>query len=661
VIPDSSCDCPWTSQLPRLFDDQLTAEERTTLEAHVEGCSQCRAELKRLAAAKDKDSIIPLVLEACVTASPADPGRYRPHPNGQTTSHGDDGAWLDRYEREEVIGHGGMGVVIKARQLPFNRPVALKMMRDDCLDPAEVARFHREAQNMARLKHPNIVQVYAVGAIDGRPFFAMELVEGGSLARRIAGQIQPADQAARWVQTLAGAMHYAHGQGIIHRDLKPGNIVLTADGTPKITDFGLARRLEGDATLTHDGKVRGTVYYMSPEQARGDNTEIGPLSDVYALGVVLYELLAGRPPFKGATNYDTLVLVRAQDPPPPRTFNPRVDPELEAVCLKCLEKKRTARYASAAQLADDLGRWLRGERTKARPRRWPARFRRSLTRHPIWATVAILLGMAGLATPLVVQHFDPDRTLRDLVYQASEGQPVTFIFDKGPPVWFRWITTAAEAEVAEGSDGTFSVQAWKLGLLELLPDAQRDRYRFSVEVRHDGADTREGDVGVFCLHRKYLISHGQSVHYFACLSLNEFRMPLHSDPYRVKLMIDRYSEQIVTPEPLWRLAVAQIDIPHDPVTDPGRWHKLTVEVTPTRIHAFWGVETADRTWTSKSVGPVSRDFLEASDRSFTSERPDHPLAEIQPAFTPRGALGLYVFQGRASFRRAMLEPLAEGN
>jgi serine/threonine-protein kinase len=568
---------------------------------------------------------------------------------------------LDRYEREEVIGRGGMGVVIKARQLPFNRPVALKMMRDDCLDPGEVERFRREAQNMARLKHPNIVQVYAVGEIDGRPFFAMELVEGGSLARRIAGQIQPADQAARWVQTLAGAMHYAHGQGIIHRDLKPGNIVLTTDGTPKITDFGLARRLESDATHTHDGKIRGTVYYMSPEQARGDDTEIGPLSDVYALGVVLYELLAGRPPFKGATNYDTMVLVRTQDPPPPRSFNPRVDPELEAVCLKCLEKKPTARYASAAELADDLGRWLRGERTKARPRRWPARLRRTLTRHPIWPAVVVLLGMAALATPFVVHRLDPDATLKDLLRRAMEDEPVIFISDKGPPVWFRWITSAGEPKVVEGSDGIFSVEAWNLGLLELLPDPQRDRYRFSVEVRDDGALKEEGDVGVFCLHRKYLISNGQSVHHFAVLSLNELKTPRYGDRYLVRLMIDRYSEQFFYPQPLWRLALGQIDIPHDPVTDLGRWHKLTVEVTPTRIHASWGVETADRIWTSKSVGPFSRDVLEARDRSFSSAEPDHPFAQIQPAFTPRGALGLFLYQGRASFRRAMLEPLGEGN
>src|SRR6516165_9326656 len=252
------------------------------------------------------------------------------------------------YEVEAVLGHGGMGVVFRARHLRLGRLVALKMtLAGAYAGSHERERFRREAEAIAALRHTNVVQVYDVGDWAGRPYFTMELIEGGSLAQRLAGSPQPARQAAALLATLAEAMHAAHQGGIVHRDLKPANILLTLDGTPKVTDFGLARRLEGGGGLTLSGVPLGTPSYMAPEQGRGHGDAIGPATDVYALGAILYELLTGRPPFRAETAAATLQQVLAEDPVPPTRLNPRVPRDLEIICLKCLQKQPHCRYPSA--------------------------------------------------------------------------------------------------------------------------------------------------------------------------------------------------------------------------------------------------------------------------------------------------------------------------
>src|SRR5215472_12781191 len=212
------------------------------------------------------------------------------------------------YAVEAVLGHGGMGVVYKARHLRLNRVVALKMtLAGSYAGPHDRERFRREAEAVAALRHPNVVQLYDVGDADGRPYFTMEFMEGGSLAQKLAGKPQPARPGAQLVAILAEAVQAAHESGIVHRDLKPGNVLLAADGTPKITDFGLARRLDTEGGLTRTGTPLGTPSYMAPEQARGQARAVGPATDVYALGAILYELLTGRPPFRGETLAGTLL------------------------------------------------------------------------------------------------------------------------------------------------------------------------------------------------------------------------------------------------------------------------------------------------------------------------------------------------------------------
>ncbi len=335
---------------------------------------------------------------------------------------------LPGYTLDAELGRGGVGVVYRATDQRLHRAVAVKMLlAGPCATPDELERFLREAKAVARLQHPNVVQLYEAGEVEGRPYFTMELVEGGSLAQHIRGEPQPARQAAALVATLADAVHAAHQSGIVHRDLKPGNVLLasvvrapssvvkdnaaesslslttdhgprTTDLCPKITDFGLARHLEGGDGLTLSGTPMGTPSYMAPEQARGEKG-IGPAVDVYALGAILYECLTGRPPFRGETAAATIQQVLADDPVPPARLNTRVPRDLETICLKCLEKEPHRRYRAAAALADDLRRQGRGEPIAARPAGRVERAAKWARRRP--TAVALLAAGLLLAIALV--------------------------------------------------------------------------------------------------------------------------------------------------------------------------------------------------------------------------------------------------------------------
>jgi WD40 repeat protein len=310
------------------------------------------------------------------------------------------GVRIPGYEILSELGRGGMGVVYLARQRGLDRLVALKMsLAGAHASPEDVARFRREAEAVAQLQHPHIVQVYEVGEHEGRPYFSLEYVEGGSLAQKLAGTPLPAPQAAQLVEVLAGAIHAAHQRDIIHRDLKPANVLLTANGTPKITDFGLAKRLDAPAGLTQSGAIVGTPSYMAPEQAGGPRKAVGPAVDVYALGAVLYEALTGRPPFRAETPLDTVLQVLSEEPVPPRRLLPKIPRDLETICLKCLQKEPQRRYTSAEALAADLKRWLTGEPILARSSTAWERSVKWAKRRP---AAAALLAVSGLAVVAVV-------------------------------------------------------------------------------------------------------------------------------------------------------------------------------------------------------------------------------------------------------------------
>jgi serine/threonine-protein kinase len=302
------------------------------------------------------------------------------------------------YEIIEEIGRGGMGVVYKARHVRLNRLVALKMILAGAhASGDQIARFQIEARAVAQIQHPGIVQIHEDGDHDGLPYFSLEFVPGGSLAQSIGGKPQPPRSAATLVLALCRAMAEAHARGIIHRDLKPANVLLALDGKPKITDFGLAKQLEGESRQTRSGVVMGTPSYMAPEQAWGQTHEIGPLSDQYALGAILYEMLIGRPPFQGASALETLELVRNQEPVPPRRLQPKVPTDLETICLKSLQKEPAKRFPDAAAMAEDLRRFLDGEPIVARPVGTPERLWRWCRRNPRVAGLAVAVALMGFA------------------------------------------------------------------------------------------------------------------------------------------------------------------------------------------------------------------------------------------------------------------------
>lgn len=304
------------------------------------------------------------------------------------------------YEIEGELGRGGMGVVYLARQVELNRRVALKMLTGH-YGPDELQRFLEEAETAAGLNHTNIAHIYEIGEHDGAPFFSMEYVEAGSLADRLRKELPPAREAAQLLINIARALHVAHQNGVVHRDMKPANVLLDPDGTPKITDFGIAKRLKDDTKLTRTGAVMGTPTYMAPEQAKGDSRHVGPAADIYSLGAILYEMLAGRPPFLPEDS-ETAITVRVltEDPVSPAYYRPEIPRDLETVCMKCLEKEPRDRYVSAAALAEDLRRFLDDESILAKPPNTVVNSIKWLRRNPwkfVASAVALLLIVAGVA------------------------------------------------------------------------------------------------------------------------------------------------------------------------------------------------------------------------------------------------------------------------
>jgi serine/threonine protein kinase len=325
------------------------------------------------------------------------------------------------YELMEEVARGGMGVVYRARQLSLNRIVALKMILPGRLASAEdLMRFRTEAEATARLQHPNIVTVYEVGEVDGQHFYSMDFIDGPSLSKKLLYGPLPGRVAAKHVMTVARAMHHAHCHGILHRDLKPSNILLDAQEVPHITDFGLAKKIDADSSQTRTGMVMGTPSYMAPEQAGGKIKELGPACDVYSLGAMLYELITGRPPFKSDTPMDTLMHVMERDPAPPRLLNPKVDRDLETICMKCLEKDPRGRYVSAEALAADLEHYLNGEAICARSFSMIDRLARTLDRSQYaiefhtWGTMLLWFGVI-----VFMGHFITFVLLKTQVHEIS--------------------------------------------------------------------------------------------------------------------------------------------------------------------------------------------------------------------------------------------------
>src|SRR5438046_2378176 len=306
---------------------------------------------------------------------------------------------LGDYELLEEIGRGGQGVVFRARQKSLNRTVALKVISlGQWASKAHLKRFRREAEAAASLEHPGIVPIHEVGERDGSCYFSMKFIEGGQVDEVVRRTPMSIRQAVELIANVARTVHYAHDHGILHRDIKPGNILLDQKGEPHLTDFGLARLIESESTVTRTLEVLGTPSYMAPEQAVGNNAAIGSTTDVYGLGAVLYQLLTGQPPFAGGTTYETIRLLLDSEPRQPRLLNPKIDRDVSTICLKCLEKDPKRRYSSALALAEDLEHWLKHEPIQARRTGVLARGRKWVRRNPTSALLAAsLIALAAAA------------------------------------------------------------------------------------------------------------------------------------------------------------------------------------------------------------------------------------------------------------------------
>lgn len=387
------------------------------------------------------------------------------------------------YEVQGILGHGGMGVVFRAQHLALNRAVAMKMVLAGAYASGpDRERLLREAQAVAALRHPNIVTVYDVGECDGKPFFTMELVEGQNLAERLAGTPQSARDSAAMLTTLADAVHSAHHAGIVHRDLKPANVLLTLSGTPKITDFGLARHFEGEAALTLTGLQVGTPSYMAPEQASGQTDAVGPGVDIYSLGALLYEMLTGRPPFRAETALETQRQVIEDEPAAPSRLNSKVPRDLETICLKCLQKTASRRYKTARDLADDLRRYLAGEPIAARRAGSLERMVKWVRRRPSRAlvlagSVLIVLSLAGATLWVGWQRAATASAVDEDLRHVSDSQRSS-----------DWVGARAALERAKGRLGTAGAEHLRqrvrqaeddLALVAALDSIQLNRAAFA--------------------------------------------------------------------------------------------------------------------------------------------------------------------------------------
>jgi serine/threonine protein kinase/Flp pilus assembly protein TadD len=485
--------CPDATTLQRFLNDELSEADAAGLKEHIDSCPACQQVLERLVGSLpgSLDAIplfgaaLPALSDVLPTLPPSIPAIPVPAESaGPPTELPSAPIHVPGYEVLAEVGRGAMGVVYKARQLGLNRVVALKMVLGGAhADEQDLLRFLAEAEAVAQLQDPNIVQVFEAGQHQGLPYFTMEFVPGGTLANKLQGTPLPPSEAARLVEQVACGVHHAHQKGIVHRDLKPGNILLTvasgrgpvaskkvADSqspavgkgkepaqatdhwpmatVPKVSDFGLAKRVEVGSALTASGAVMGTPSYMAPEQASGEAKRVGPAADVYALGAILYECLTGRPPFKAATTLDTIWQVLGDQPVRPSRLNPQTPRDLETICLKCLEKEPRRRYGTALELAQDLGRFLAGEPVQARPVGQLERGWRWCRRKPalasLWAALAMVI--LGSLIGLTALYLNSERQRRLAEHREAGALAVTKFYEDN-------ILAAARPKGYEGGFG----------------------------------------------------------------------------------------------------------------------------------------------------------------------------------------------------------------
>ncbi|HYV37260.1 MAG TPA: serine/threonine-protein kinase [Gemmataceae bacterium] len=604
-----------------------------------------------------------------------------PAVSGQPTVKTSEALAVPGYELLGAVGKGGMGVVYQARQASLNRIVALKMILDEQATDDSRARFRREAESLAQIQHENIIRVFEINEAQGRLYFSMEFIKDGSLNQYLDGKPLPPKPAAQLVETLARAVHAAHQSGVIHRDLKPANILLAFDGSkpatdstsqaketawwerqfsPKITDFGLAKR-STDPAQTAIGAVCGTPSYMAPEQADGQANATGPATDVYSLGAILYELLTGRPPFKAATMMDTVLQLIKESAPPPRRLNKAVPLEMEAICLKCLEKAPEKRYASALELAEDLRRYVDGKATKARPLGWSQKAGRFTARHPIATACAVLLLVTAGAAPFVAHQVDPDRPRRELKTTLAAQRLYVFPSHERRQGVFRQVY-GSPTPLQFGKDDSVIVETLSTALWEMIDDPMCDHFSLSAEVRHldeGGASF----VGIYYGYWEKDTPQGTKPGNFIVLGFadrgslvvfdNNGKAVSSTMRLASVLFDDRQSAYVLLPND--RLSVLPLE-PAVATKKAAPWRKLELIVSPEGVQASWASDQhPPQLLPNVSIGKIHKHQQKMQIAAATSDK-----VSLTLGYAPRGGVGLYVTAGKAAFRNISIKPLPGG-
>jgi serine/threonine-protein kinase len=548
----------------------------------------------------------------------------------------------------ERLGKGGVGIVYKAIDLDLDRVVALKTLQAGiCAEQPARERFQREARAMAQLDHAHIVPIYGEGSFEGQPFFTMKFMPGGSLAQRLDLYRQSPRAAVVLMHKIARAVQYLHDKKILHRDLKPFNILLGEGDEPYVSDFGLAKFLDADLELTQTGEVMGTLPYMAPEQATGQVAQFGPATDVWALGVMLYQLLSGCRPFEGAVRAEIFQKILTVDPDPPKSPG-GVDGGLQAVVLKCLAKCPSQRFATAAELADELQRWLNDEPPLTRPPAWPRRLWRHIRRHPLKAASLALVVLAVAAGLGLAWLLNPHRQRVVFQQELAAGKNMSALDSAGNLRWPRWRAGATSIIEHEAGSGAFGFQSHQLSLLEIFPEVEQASYHIRALTRHEDSDG--GQIGL-CFGMTEVPTDSGPVLFFCSFTFNDVEV---IDPQQINggnpaaLTMNVYREEdrkrAIPSLPHGRLGGGP-PVFFVPTLKRGArnpWRPLVVDITPESIQTVWNDETGIQT------------------RILT--RADYLLKvrsgakKIQPAqghtweFPPPGGIGLLVVRGEASFK-----------
>ena len=552
---------------------------------------------------------------------------------------------IEGYEILRELGVGGMGIVYQARDVALGRVVALKMIRGGSLagGPA-LNRFRREGLAMGQLDHPHIVPILHHGEHQGQPFYTMRFMAGGSLENRREQIGADVRRAVAFMEKVARAVQYLHDKKILHRDLKPLNILLDESGEPHVTDFGLAKFVESDFDLsqTQPGAILGTWQFMAPEQALGRTEQVGPATDVWALGVILYLLLIGRRPFEGRERDDLVKRIVKAEPARPSKMRREIDRDLEAIILKCLEKTPGRRYASAGTLADDLHHWLQGEPIVARPDSKPRRLWRALRRHPIRSMAVTLLvgGLAGLAIGSGASELK--RLLTPAPVVNPPDPPIVLIDDSGPRTGLHWLAgeeNAAAVTVHQGQPFRVSTTPeHSFALVELIPRVPWDRYRLEgdVQIESDYMEPRAkllARAAIGLAHVRHSTPKGE-YDAFVAISISAIDPNCSGAQSLIRWM---------GTDPLGFRSIQLLSPQEFHVTNSS--HRLAIEVTPDEIRSFWD---------HQPVRALASEDLRSSLELLAM---DNPAAMLN--YDNQAGIVLYLENCTASFRNVVVEPVSD--